>query len=483
MKYILFTYNTLLFCLLLTANNALFAQKPVTITGDAAFAKNEEIRLLLFDDLLNNTPVVASTGNIDNNGQFSISCTIKQIQLVQLAIRTTKAELFLVPGFSYHFHISTDTVLFKLLDPEQYGGYLQISTDQIDTNDLNYKINRFSNYFDRALNYYAFRLTVDKNPAVYDTLSTLLKSHFDIRYNPLNYYQSYTYYTFGLLDKIFFEKYPDTIYNRYFNNDYILYNNPAYMNLFNSNYENYLYNSRYISKDLLTQTINEKADYLTLFNEAGRDPMLVNERVRELVIIKNLGEMYSNDEFDKGHILQLLQYIKDSSHFPEHLPIIDHLLAHLKDTNSNDNELVMSNEKEKKIRFNQFEGKPIYIQVFQSDCIDCIREMTLIKEFNKMYGDKIQFVSLNLDSDESQYEQFCKRYAKLFDWPILYFNKNYDWLTEHEIETLPDYMIMNDRGKVINRDAPAPEHGLSEYLYEHYSNQVKEEENPMFKNH
>ena len=89
MKYILFTYNTLLFCLLLTANNALFAQKPVTITGDAAFAKNEEIRLLLFDDLLNNTPVVASTGNIDNNGQFSISCTIKQIQLVQLAIRTT----------------------------------------------------------------------------------------------------------------------------------------------------------------------------------------------------------------------------------------------------------------------------------------------------------------------------------------------------------------------------------------------------------
>lgn len=483
MKTLLLTYNTLFICLFLAVGNALYAQQSVTITGDASFAKNEEIRLLLFDDLLNNKPIVAATDKIDKNGRFSLTCSIKQIQLAQLAIRTTKAELFLVPGLTYQLHINTDTTLFKLLDPEQYGGFLFITTDKVDTNDLNFKINRFSNYFDRALNYYAFRLTVDKDPGAYDTLTSLLKSHFDIRYNPSNYYQSYTYYTLGVLDKIFFEKCPDTIYNRYFNNDYILYNNPAYMNLFNSNYENYLYNSHYISKDMLSMTINENADYLTLFNEVGRDPMLVNERVRELVIIKNLGELFYNDEFDKGHIIQLLQYIKAYSHFPEHLPIVEHLLTSLTNASSSEDELVMTNEKERKIHFNQFEGKTIYLQVFQSDCIDCIREMMLIKEFNKLYGSKIQFISLNLDADESQYEQFCKNYGTMFDWPILYFNGQYDWLTAQGIATLPDYLIMDDKGQVINRDAPAPEHGLSEYLYEHYPKQVQEEVNPMFLNH
>ena len=73
-----------------------------------------------------------------------------------------------------------------------------------DTNDLNYKINRFSNYFSRAMDYYAFRITYDKDASAYDTLTSLLHEKFDIQYNPLNFYQSYTYYTYGALDKLCF---------------------------------------------------------------------------------------------------------------------------------------------------------------------------------------------------------------------------------------------------------------------------------------
>ena len=43
------------------------AQRPVTITGEAPFAKNEEIRLLVFDDLLNYVPTVAATDQIDKS--------------------------------------------------------------------------------------------------------------------------------------------------------------------------------------------------------------------------------------------------------------------------------------------------------------------------------------------------------------------------------------------------------------------------------
>ena len=456
------------------------AQDPVTITGDAPFAPNEEIRLLVYDDLLNNLPKVVATDKIDRNGHFKLTYQTNRIRPVQLAIRTTKADFFVVPYNEYNFHITTDTVLFGMINPEKYGGFLQITTDKKDTNDLNYKINRFTHYFDNVMGYYGFRMTYDRDKSAYDTVMQLLNDRFEIQYNPDNFYTSYVYYTCGLVDKLCKPKEQKMLYDRYFNHDDVLYDNPAYMILFNNVYSNYLYNSKYISKDLLTRTINEDPDYLTLFNEAGRDPMLVSERLRELVIIRNLIDFFYNEEFDRGHIVQLLKYIQVSSHFPEHVTYINNALALLTPSPDVDRNITLKNEKGKKTDFSEFEGKDIYIQFFQSDCVDCIREMLILKELNKQYGDKIQFVSLNVDMDKSDYERFCKQYKGMFDWPVLYFNGNYDWLMEQQVETLPDYMIVNSAGRVLFRDAPAPEQGLTDYLLKCFPPEEEQNENPLF---
>jgi len=481
MNRLSWTYHLLLLCLLGMAGKV--CAQPVTITGEAPFAKNEEIRLLVFDDLLNGHSNEVATAKIDRNGHFKLSHNLQEIRLCQLAIRTTKAEFLLVPHCCYDLAISTDTILFQLINPEHYGGYLEITSNKTDTNDLNYKINRFSNYFNKAMNYYGFKLTYDHDIAYYDTLTDLLHKHFDYRYNPDNFYQSYLYYTSGMLDRLCFPKDFSRIYRDYFDNDHILYNNPAYMMLFNECYSGYLYNSRYISKDLLTDAINENPDYLQLFNGAGRDPQLVNERIRELVIIRNLIEFYGNDEFDKGNIIKLLQYIKTVSHFPEHLPFIENALQQFLPNENAEYELALKNSKGKKFDLKQFDGKHIYAQVFQSSCIDCIREMMILNELKNEYGDQIQFISINIDADEKHYEQFCKSYAEMFDWPIVYFNHNYQWLTENGIETLPDYLILNSNGHVVNRFAPSPEQNLIEYLQEHYPKENNNpNENPLFRN-
>lgn len=458
------------------------AAQPVTITGVAPFAKNEEIRLLVFNDLINNVPTVAATDKIDKNGHFKLSCTINEIKLCQLAIRTTKAEFLLVPHFRYDFEISTDTVLFQLINPEHYGGYLEITSTKTDTNDLNYKINRFTNYFNKAMNYYGFKITYDHDIAYYDTLTDLLHKHFDFRYNPDNFYHSYLYYTCGMLDRVCFPKDFLRIYREYFDNDRILYNNPAYMMLFNENYAGYLYNSRYISKDLLTEAINEEPDYLKLFNDLGRDPQLVNERIRELVIIKNLIELYGNEEFDKGNIVKLLQYIRVSTHFPDHIPFVENALRKFAVGQETEHELNFKNPKGKKFVLKQFNGKPIYVQVFQSDCLDCIREMMILKELVKEYGEEIQFLSINVDPAPSTFEQFHKNYGEMFDWPMVHFNGAYQWLLENEIETLPDHFIMNEDGNITNRYVPAPEQNLIEYLQIRYSKETIKNDNPLFRN-
>ncbi|MBR4136517.1 MAG: TlpA family protein disulfide reductase [Bacteroidales bacterium] len=473
------SYRTLLLglCLLLMQN--LFCQQ-VTISGNAPFAPNEEIRVLLFRDLIQNTPEVAATGKIDKHGHFSLSCKLNQITLAQLAIRTTKAEMYLVPNVDYQLEIDVDTLLFNMLHPETYGGYLMVSNPKADSNDLNYKINRFDNYFGRAFDYYGFRITYDRDITAFDTISELLNSHFDIRYEPDNFYLSHLYYSYGMLEKICFPNDRTRIYNRYFNNDRILYNNPAYMALFTNYYTGYLYNSKYISKDLLSQTINEEPDYLTLFNEVGRDPMLVNERIRELVIIQNLIELFDHPEFDRGHIIKLLQYLDQITHFPEHKIYIQNGLKKMTQPNNTIQEVTFTNAKGRKESIKHLGDKPIYVQFFSADCLDCIREMAIMQELYKKYKDKIEFLSICTDTKESLYLRFMKDYGSMFEWPIWFVNGQYDWLMENDVVTLPDYLLLDKDGNVTLRRAPEPERELPEYLWTRFTPEEEQDNNPLF---
>ena len=190
------------------------------------------------------------------------------------------------------------SLLYDRIDPEKYGGFLQIESAKTDTGDLNYKINRFSNYFNRVTDAYSYPMIYGSSDNIFDTVRDILAERYQFRYDPMNFYQSYGYYTMGELDMLQYRKKPVYIYQKYFDNDYILYNNPAYMSLFNQYYDGYLYYSPFISKDLLDRTINESPDYPTLFNEVGRDPKLANARLRELVIIKNLIGFLDNEEFE-----------------------------------------------------------------------------------------------------------------------------------------------------------------------------------------
>ncbi len=457
-----------------------WAQSPVIISGSAPFAAGEELRLMVFDDLITTTPTLVASDIIDKNGRFTIKYKTTDIKLAQLAIRTSKANFFIVPSVSYNFSISVDSILYKTINPEKYGGMLNIVNLNPDTADINIKINRFSRFYEAICNDFSFQLTYNSNASIYDTIRDNVKARFPYIYSPENYYLSYIYYTLGNLDLLQYRKKPISLYNKYFDNDNILYNNPAYMALFNQFYSGYLYASPKISKNLLSSTINENLDYITLFNEVGKDPKLINARLRELVIIKNLVEFYDNKEFDRNNIVKLLEYIKQTTSFEYHKIIIDNILNKFnRDKNSVLN-VTFKDDKNKKITLKHFEGKPVYLHIFQSDCIDCIREMMLIKELEKKYGEKVQFVSLCVDAEESDFQTFIKKYKKNFEWPILYFNKEYDWMLKEGIETLPDYIFYSSNGRIAMRYVPSPEQGLPEFLMLNFSDEEQQDQNPLF---
>ena len=466
--------------ILLPARGA-FAQKmkPVVIEGKAEFAAGMEVRLIAYTDLLSYRQEVVATDKIGKDGSFKLSFPTRQIQLVQIAIRTSKAEFYVAPERTYHFTINMDPKLFQLLDPMEYGGFLQIKNEDATPHDLNYKINRFEYTASDIIDYFAPNIIGDIGKAEFDSISTNIKERFPIEYDPTNFYKSYLYYYYAGLESLLLYKTPDSLYAKYLDNEYVLYDNPAYMSFLNGFYSHYLLSSPRIGQAVFEHAINEEGNFLSLFNAIGKDPLLVNERLRELAILINLPELYDKKEFNRKNILKILDDIRLSSHFPEHRMMSENLLLQLQQNRAGSTltEVKLKEIGGSSFRFSDLKGKWVYVQFFNMDCTDCRREMMIIKELKAKYGDKIEFVSLSLDFMVSPLLQFKEKYPQ-FDWKFAHFNNQFAWLDELGINALPDNILLNPDGTIARRNAPDITRDLPLFLMRMFAPE-EEQINPL----
>ena len=253
------------------------------------------------------------------------------------------------------------------------------------------------------------------------------------------------------------------------------------MDFFNTFYDNYLYNSRRISKKILTENINETPNYLNLFNEVGKDPVLQNERIRELVIIKNLGQFHASQDFSKANIIKLLDYIFENTHFPEHKKIIENLKNKLVKSASGVELKKVALKEVSGADFNL--GKPskkwTYVQFFNSQCEDCIREMAILKELQEKFSDSLQIVSVSVDMNFNDFSHFRQSYDnKLFDWQFVHFNDQYEWLDELHLLSLPEYILLSPDGKLYDRYPALPDKGAVMFFKQKFT-PVEIEEEPL----
>lgn len=451
---------------------------PVTIKGTADFAANEEIRLVTFEDLATYKNIVAATDKIDAKGHFLLTYNIIRPTLVQLVIRTSRAEFYIEPGRTYDFTIDMDPELFNQLDPMYYGGFLQIrNNDTTLTEDINLKINWFERNFENAVDYYSPNIISDLSPAEYDSIQNAISRRFPLQYSPNNFYKSYIYYTMASLERVVLMKNPDSLYRKYLDNEYLLYFNPAYMNFFNEFYDHYLTTSPKIDQKELLNCINQEGTYRPLFNLVGKDPCLVNERIRELVIIENLEEIYNNKKFNQKNIEQILQEIAITSHFTEHQTIAKNTLASLKPFQGKETPRFdgMKTASGASFNLNDHRGKWVYIQIFNTTCEDCIREMMIIKELQKKYQDSIEFISLSIDFNFGHFIQFKEHFPQ-FDWTFVHFDQHYEWIDGMQITTLPDNLLFAPDGRLVKRNAPDITTQLPLYLARLF-HQTDDEEN------
>lgn len=110
--------------------------------------------------------------------------------------------------------------------------------------------------------------------------------------------------------------------------------------------------------------------------------------------------------------------------------------------------------------FQKFNNSFLYVDLWASWCSPCMDEMKHYKELTTYFNNKaITFLFISLDESFTYWKQATKSFSFLTEIKKSYLLKNNfksQFSKDFNIVSIPRYMIINKKGKVINDNAPRP---------------------------
>ncbi|MDD4575945.1 MAG: TlpA disulfide reductase family protein [Bacteroidales bacterium] len=462
------TKRFILFLIFMQVGFFVFCQSK--ISGKAAFAPSQTMRINTYDDLISYKITTIKTVEIDKTGNFEFELNFRSPVYLFFEINFINGQVLIEPDKNYKLEFSVDSIYtnpteitvsevpmwVEILEPKSNN----LMSFVVDVEETIENFLSSDNNFSKI--YYA------RSVETLQLLKTILDQKFGYINNP--YFKIYMHYRFAQVDFIQRSKMTTELYADYLTDIEIYYNNLAYMQFFNEFFTRYIQSANSnIPKNKLDELINETGNYFELLDYLGKDPLLVNEMIRELVLIKNLSEMYNIIGTNQSNIILLLLKLAETTKFEEHRKIANNMIEFLV-KQSVGNIPVAKNLKDlsgNTISIDKYRGKPLYIQFFSVDCSDCIAEMFAIQKVKKDFEGKIEFISVSMDINTTKLYHFVNRFPQ-FDWPILSFGNNYEWVKSFDIHAFPAQVLLDAEGKIIQYPAMLASEELSRFLYAYF---------------
>jgi len=120
------------------------------------------------------------------------------------------------------------------------------------------------------------------------------------------------------------------------------------------------------------------------------------------------------------------------------------------------------------IRLSDFRGRYVYIDVWATWCVPCIKEMPKLKELEADFGDDIAFVSVSIDHDKAKWIKFVED-KELNGIQILCHTPRTtraEIMDLYMIEAIPRFIMIDPEGKIINVDASRPSDPKTRKIFE-----------------
>lgn len=438
--------------------------QQVTIRGKAQSYEYKEISAWATNDYISNTQHKLTYSVIDSAGNFLLELSTKEIQYITLKIEKNVSSLYIEPSASYDVVIlPPDSTTYQ---NENIEHDVKLSIKLKSKTEINALTMDYDKRFDDFTSFYFDRFVGRRPKTAIDSFKLVIRDYYADVKNP--YLSTYVTYSIASLEEKVNES-KKKLFSSYLEGKPIQYNNPEYMNFFNTFYKQKLHNFL-LSKsgDPVYFQVNDRGSFKGTMDVLKRDPFLQNDTLRELVLLKGLYESYYDGTFKKSSIAALLQQIKEESRIIVHQQIATNILNSFSRLKAGSAAPFFSLPDKTGLTVSLDElraQKYVYIMFFENTCTECLQQMKVLPSLKKQYGDRIAFVSITTDKTAAELKNFCAKYPQ-YDWTFLYDNTNGSLKNDYEIKSLPSYFLINPEGKFVQAPAEGPNGDIDRAFYD-----------------
>jgi peroxiredoxin len=445
---------SILFILLLSP--FLNAQTTI-IKGNAKSYAGDTLIWSSYEDQITFEEKELAKCNVLPNGDFEFKIAINETILSFIHLNVFKGILFIEPGKTYEIVLpkKVNKLPEDELNPffEETEFYVRVLNK--NETELNHQIKSFDKAFDNYLSSYFQQFKGQLSKTIADTIIDAIENELPNTNN--QFFNDYKRYNYASLRLMAYERNKEKLIATYFYNQPILYQNPAYMDMFSQLFANYLSHFSKTKKGKPVPYFLIKLKSLEKIKSAMDSvEVLSNDTLQEMIISKSLFDNFYKEDFPKQSIIFMMDSIKISASTTQNRIIakniynkITNLLIgyippdfQLPDVNGNLKSL------------SQFRNKFVYLNFVNPKSYTCLQELEVLKTMYEKKYELFEIVSICVCKNMQEMKSLIEK--NNYKWTFLYYAKNNRLLNKYNVRVYPTYYLINPESKIAMSPAFPP---------------------------
>lgn len=401
----------------------------VTVTGRVN-RPEALMRLLVYDDLLNQHETLVAEAVSDNKGFFILEGEVRQTLPAVLYVGLDGVDLVVSPDASYDVKITVpdpDPTLSYFERPlpslciktaTDHGIYRQLVVSEAIIDD--YVLNYFDEIFRRRQYRYldSIRAAIDRELDITD--------EYVLRNNT---------YRIASVQMAVNADGGKKVIQEYFDGKPVLYHCQAYMDLFKDLFKNYEMSDEFAKR---------------------------NAELTDLINIYQLRGLYYEDYQSRNWVKKQLQSISQKSKSKEIKNLVSNVLDRFNrlSQGSSAPDFALQASDGSTVKLSDYENKMVLLQFVDGFSRTVEHQFEVLSDLHHQWQDSVQLITV---STKDQLVSHRKRFEEHhYDWPLLNLGNDILLLERYEVRTFPEYFIILPGTKIGLAPASNPDRALRE---------------------
>ena len=444
----------------------LFSQ-PVVVSGTAPSYSGMHLVFLRTTDWITGTEETAGTCEVNEQGEFRIEIPVRETEQLYVYLGIYRGFFYAEPGKSYQLVLPErrDKTPEDLLNPYFEPVETHLGLSNFSEHDLNMLIMMFDDayipYYDKHVN--SLYLKSD-NKKLEEDIQHIEKPFRDF---PGEFFCQYRHYRYGALKLLANQQRVQSLSDEYFNDQPVLYANPAYAGLFNQVYDKYfVFFGRTPEGSQIYKDINQSGSYHDLSVTLSKSGNFSNDTLKELITLKQIHDEFYRSQFARSGLIRILDSLILETRIENHREIGQHIRKkitrlqpgyeppqfELFDTNGN------------LVKLSDFLGSYVYLNFCTCQSYTCLNEFNLLSELYQRHKDRLIILTIATDPMEEVLRQFLVK--NRYDWKFLHYDNQPSVIRDYDIRAFPTYFLIGPDGKLIYSPAVSPAENFEQKLFE-----------------